>query len=83
MQRTVSIGGPAFFLAVGLVLLLAVPDTVVAGIELSTVGLIISVISGAVLLFGIFQSTRSTKSAVRSVADPSTGETITERQSNL
>lgn len=83
LNRTMSIGGPAFFLAIGLILYLAVPDQTLGGVDLATVGLIVSIISGIVLLIAVFANMRGTKSVTATGHDPNTGKTVQENYTNL
>lgn len=78
-----KLGGPAFFLGVGLIILVALPDATIAGVQLSTVGMIITVISGVVLLLSIvlaFSGLR-TKREVRH--DPDTGYKVEETRHGM
>ena len=64
-----TIGGALFLLAVGAILKFAVKDSI-EDIDLTTVGLILMIVGGIGLLFGIWQTQRLTRGDAPVARDP-------------
>jgi hypothetical protein len=64
-----TIGGSLLLIAVGAILKFAVKDSI-EGVDLTTVGLILMIVGGIGLLFGIWQTQRLTRTTTPVARDP-------------